>query len=185
MSQLGSINHVPLNAKRQETDKEIKRIKHDEQTIENPYTTDNNEEFENVETSCKDNFRRVKTSAYTFYDGVSGTSKDTNPQLTPLFIFGSDHQRGLSSNSFNDSPSLSSIKQRFATTAHPTQLEYMLNEEKFYDKANIAFVDEDTSELNERYESKNSTNETNHLNKNSSPTHGESNGLAAKLETFL
>ena len=49
----------------------------------------------------------------------------------------------------------------------------------------MLFVDEDTSELSEKYESKRTTNEKNHLNKNSSHTHGESNRLTSKIETFL
>jgi hypothetical protein len=156
-----------------------KHANHVEQAILTGHVIANGEELPNIEDLHKDNFKRTHANHHDLYDDASTASKDTNQQLTPMLIYGNYHQQKIGlTNSFNDSPSLSSVKQRRSVINRPSQLPFLSN-----DKTNIVFVDDDTPEINDNNEVKQLADEN--LNMNSSPNHKHSKQISPKIETFL
>jgi hypothetical protein len=187
---LETLNTLPLSMMSEESKR--KHALHVEEAIRTGHVVDNHimdkeDTLSNIESPYKERFQRNKVHYNELYDNVSGTSKDTNQQSTPMLIYGNYHQQKLGlSHSINDSTPPSSVKQRRSPTSRPANLQFSPNEKnKFYDKTNIVFVDEDSPEANEPNQSKQLTDEINHLSNNSSPTHRQSNQIPPKIETFL
>ncbi len=171
--QLETLNTLPLSMMSEESKR--KHANHVEQAILTGHVIGNCDVLPNIENLHKD-----KLNYHDLYDDVSGTSKETNQQSTPMLIYGNYHQQKLGlENSLNDSPSPSYVKHRRSITSRPSQLPFFSN-----DKTNIVFVDEDSPEINDNNNEVKKTNNED-CNLNSSSIHRHSKQISPKVETFL
>ncbi|CAF3952114.1 unnamed protein product [Rotaria sp. Silwood2] len=178
-----SLKHISTNTTNSESKR--KHSNHIEQNISNSHIIDHNEVLANVECLDETEFQQENIKNNDLYDKLSSSSKDTNQATTPIFIYGNFHQQKLGLNSLHTSPS---VKQRHSTTtttnkSRPSQLAYLSSEEnQLYDKANISFVDADSTELIEPNEK---TDENKHLNDSSAFNHSQSAVQSPITETLL
>ncbi|CAF0800314.1 unnamed protein product [Rotaria sp. Silwood1] len=177
----------PVSSNTPQSESKRKHSNHFEKNISNRNSIDNNEVLANIECTDETELQQGKTKHHDLCDNLSVASKNTNQQTTPIFIYGNFHQQKLGLNSSTTSPSLSSIKQRRSATtstkSRPSHLVYASNEEnQLYDKANISYVDADSTEL---IGSNEKTDENEHLNNSSSLSHEQSAVHSPTTETFL
>ena len=176
---LETLNALPFGMMSDESKR--KHANHVEQAILTGHVIDNKEALSDIENPAKENFQREKSNHIDLYDDVSGTSKDINSISTPMLIYGNYHQQKLpASQSANESPTSSSIKQRRTMPVRPGQLTLSANERnQIYDKSKIMFVDEDSPESAGNKELQQLTDEDGKVNQRHSKT------FAPKTETLL
>lgn len=176
---LETLNALPLGMMSE--DSKRKHANHVEQAILTGHVIDNKEALSDIENPAKEKFQRDKSNHLDLYDDVSATSKDMNSVSTPMLIYGNFHQQKvLGSNSANESPTSSSIKQRRTNPIRPGQLPLSATERtQIYDKSKIMFVDEDSPESAGNKELQQLTDEDGKINQRHSKT------LTPKTETLL
>ena len=188
---LETLNTLPLSMMSDES--KLKHANHVEQAILTGHVIGNSDattNFDEFQTENSSN-TKSKTNHHDCYDNLSSTSKETNQQSTPMLIYGNYHQKRLGqSNSLSENSPIVSIKQRRSQqqtnhSSRPNQLTFLNDDENdnYFDKANIVYVDEDSPDLNDR-----STQNRSITTSNSATVLTNAHAttrIAPKIETFL